>query len=247
MVERSFGNFGGGGGRGNSPNWNSIFSMTDISEKTRTHLVAVYLQLLFCTGSSILGAYLNRHFLMEGFFALIASIAVLGYCGYQVSNRQNPEDSRKGFLYLIAFFMGFLIGPAMHIIQVLEPVILRQAAVYTTTAFSSFSGLALFSRRRSFLFLGGIIMTLLQGMLLYSMFGWLTGNAIGLGYIMVSLFVACLWIIYDTQVIVEQSEQGDRDVPNHAMMLFVDLFDLFVKIVRVLIEMQDSDKKKKKK
>ena len=67
-------------------------------------------------------------------------------------------------------------------------------------------------------------MTLLQGMFLYSLFGWFTGNAIGLGYIMVSLFVACMWIIFDTQVIVEQSENGVREVPDHAMMLFVDLF-----------------------
>jgi hypothetical protein len=84
MVERSFGNFGGGGGNnGNSPNnWNSLFSMSDISDKTRTHLVAVYLQLLFCTGSSVLGAYLNSRFLMEGIIYTIVSIVVLGYCGY---------------------------------------------------------------------------------------------------------------------------------------------------------------------
>ena len=121
MVERSSGNFGfgGGGGRGNSPNWNSVFSMTDISEKTQKHLVAVYLQLLLCSGSSVLGAYLNSRFLMEGFIYTLVSIAVLGYGFFQVSNRSNPEDTRKSFLYAIAFFMGFLIGPAMHMINVL--------------------------------------------------------------------------------------------------------------------------------
>ena len=84
MVERSFGNFGSGGngGRGNSPNWNSLFNMSDISEKTRTHLVAVYLQLLISTGSSVLGAYLNSTFLMEGFLYTIVSIVILGYCAF---------------------------------------------------------------------------------------------------------------------------------------------------------------------
>ena len=94
MVERSFGNnfgfgSGNGGGRGNSPNWNSIFSMSDISEKTRTHLVAVYVQLLLCSATSVLGAYLNTRFLMEGFIYTIVSILILGYCGFQVGNRQN--------------------------------------------------------------------------------------------------------------------------------------------------------------
>ena len=75
-------------------------------------------------------------------------------------------------------------------------------------------------------------------MLIYSLLGWFMGSAGGLGFIMVGLFVACLYIIYDTQLIVEQSERGDRDVPSHTMMLFFDLFDLFIKIVRVLLELQ---------
>jgi FtsH-binding integral membrane protein len=75
-------------------------------------------------------------------------------------------------------------------------------------------------------------------MLIYSLLGWFMGSAGGLGFIMVGLFVACLYIIYDTQMIVEQSERGDRDVPSHTMKLFFDLFDLFIKIVRVLLELQ---------
>ena len=72
---------------------------------------------------------------------------------------------------------------------------------------------------------------MMQAMGLYVLFSWLSGAVIGLGYIMVSLFVTCLWIIYDTQVIVEQAERGRRDVPVHALMLFQDLFRLFIKIV----------------
>ena len=123
---------------------------------------------------------------------------------------------------------------------------MTQAIAYSATAFGGFSGVALFTRRRSFLFLGGVIMTLLQGMFLYSLIGMFTGSVAGLGYIMVSLFVACLYIIYDTQLIVEDSERGNRDVPTHSLTLFIDLFDLFVKIVRVLIALQEDNKKKKK-
>ena len=77
MVERSFGggNFfgGGGGGQGNSPNWNALFSMSDISEKTRAHLVRVYFTLFCSTCASIAGAYLNAQILMEGFILTILS------------------------------------------------------------------------------------------------------------------------------------------------------------------------------
>ncbi len=91
-------------------------------------------------------------------------------------------------------------------------------------------------------------MTLLQGMALYSLMSWFTGSALGLGYVMISLFVTCLMVVYDTQIVVDQSERGFRDVPSHAVLLFVDLFKMFVKIVQVLIELnRDSDKRKKRK
>ena len=125
---------------------------------------------------------------------------------------------------------------------------LTQGALYTTTAFGSFSAVSLFSQRRSMLFLGGIISTMISVMCMYSLVGWLMGGAsmFGLGYIMISLFITCLWIIFDTQVIIEQSERGFRDVPDHALKLFIDLFQLFIKILRVLQELENSNKRKKK-
>ncbi len=80
-------------------------------------------------------------------------------------------------------------------------------------------------------------MTLMQGMAIYALISWFSSSAMGIGYILVSLLVACLMLVYDTQVIVEQAERGHRDVPQHAMILFVDLFKLFVKIVKVLVEL----------
>ena len=83
-------------------------------------------------------------------------------------------------------------------------------------------------------------------MAMYSLISWFSGSVLGLGYVMMSLLVTCMMLIFDTQMIVEQSERGHRDVPQHTMMLFIDLFKMFVKIVRVLIELQDDGKKKKR-
>ena len=65
-------------------------------------------------------------------------------------------------------------------------------------------------------------------------------------YILVSLFVACIYVIYDTQIIIERAEHGDKDVPTHTMTLFMDLLDLFLKIVQLLIKLQENNEKKKK-
>ena len=110
-----------------------------------------------------------------------------------------------------------------------------QAVLYSAGAFGSFSAVSLFSQRRSFLFLGGIIASMAQAMMLYHLVGWMMGgSAFGLGYLMCTLFMTCLWIIFDTQVIVEQAERGNRNVAAHTLKLFMDLFRLFIEILRIL-------------
>jgi FtsH-binding integral membrane protein len=96
--------------------------------------------------------------------------------------------------------MGFVTGPGINMIAEVAPELLIQAALYSSAAFGSFSAVSLFSKRRSYLFLGGIIMTMMQVMCFYSLVGWLfsSGNMFGLGYLMCGLFIACLWIIFDT-------------------------------------------------
>jgi len=199
-------------------------TMGDISEKTRAHLTRVYSTLLTSTLSCVVGMYLNSTFMFTGFLMTLASIFGMIYFMYQVNSSSNSESTQIGYLLAFAFFMGFQAGPGIHHIAAVDPQMLTQAVAYTGTSFASFSAISLFSQRRTFLFLGGVIMTMMQAMALYSIFSWLGGSTIGLGYIMVSLFMTCLWIIFDTQIIVEQAEQGQRQVAKHAMTLFMDLF-----------------------
>lgn len=85
-------------------------------------------------------------------------------------------------------------------------------------------------------------MTLLQGMALYRLFGWLMGyGTINLPYLLIALFTACIYVIYDTQIIIERAEHNDKDVPTHTMMLFIDLFELFVRIIQILIKLQEKE------
>jgi FtsH-binding integral membrane protein len=82
-----------------------------------------------------------------------------------------------------------------------------QALLYTGAAFISFSLVSLLSKRRSWLFLGGIIMTLFQGIVMYRLFSWLFGyNSFNMPYLMIGLFMASMYIIFDTQIIIERAE-----------------------------------------
>merc|ERR1711988_822851 len=128
--------------------------------------------------------------------------------------------------------------------------IITTAVAITGVMFASFSAISIFSKRRSFLFLGSLITSLVSCMMMYRFMCWITGygsSIHSMGYLLCSLFVACAYVVYDTQMIIERCETyGERDVPKHTMILFMDLFDLFIKIVQLLLELQKEDKKKKK-
>ena len=176
----------------------TIFSMKDVSTKTQAHLTRVYTTLGTATGTCALGMYLNATIMIQGFIMMILFMMGFGYCSYQVRNPSNSENTQIAYLLGIAFSMGFMVGPGINHFAEVNPDILVQAALYSAGAFGSFSAVSLFSQRRSFLFLGGIISTMMTCMMMYSLVGWMMGSAFGLGYMMCGLFMACLWIIFDT-------------------------------------------------
>ena len=67
-----------------------------------------------------------------------------------------------------------------------------------------------------------------------------------LPYLLSGLLLVCMFIIYDTQLIVERAERGIKDVPSDTLKLFMDLFELFIKILRILMEMKDNEDRKKR-
>ena len=223
--------------------------MKDISPKTQLHLRNVYGNLMLCTGVCALGMYINAVTILSGFMWTVAILIGMAYLMYKITNKQENETTRMGYLWALSFCMGFLIGPAIHHIAEFEPMILIQAISYTCLVFGSFSAIALFAKRRSYLFLGGIISATMSCLFWYSTLSWLfgyskNGGQFGLVYMMVGLFIACIYIIYDTQIIIEKAERGDKDVPTHTMTLFMDFFDLFVKILQVLLKLKEEAARK---
>ncbi len=188
-------------------NFKTLFDLSDISPKTQSHLSSVYANVFLMAFISACGMFLNQYYIASGFLAQLGSIAISIYLTCHILNTANSESSRMIALSSLAFLMGFNIGPAIHMIAAEAPELLLQALVYTSVCFMSFSALALFSKRRSYLFLGGIIANIMLGMFIYGIGSWIFGySAHHLPYLLVGLLVACLFIVYDTQLIIERAE-----------------------------------------
>ena len=113
----------------------AMFKMQDISPKTQLHLRNVYSNLAACTGVCALGMYMNAATFLSGFMWTFASMILMGYCMYKITNHQEHEQTRIGYLWALSFFMGFLVGPVIHHLAEFEPMILVQAVSYTTIMF----------------------------------------------------------------------------------------------------------------
>ena len=102
----------------------ALFKFEDISPKTQLHLRNVYGNLMTCTAICALGMYLNAATILSGFISQFVIMIGMGYAMYKVTNIYNDEKERIGYLWALAFCMGFLVGPVMHHLAEFEPMIL---------------------------------------------------------------------------------------------------------------------------
>ncbi|KQK74132.1 hypothetical protein AAES_158882 [Amazona aestiva] len=82
---------------------------------------------------------------------------------------RDTERKRLGMLTGFAFLTGINLGPLLQMCISINPSIIPTAFLGTATIFTCFSLSALYARRRSFLYLGGFLLSGLTLMLLSSL------------------------------------------------------------------------------
>ena len=113
--------------------------------------------------------------------------------------------------------------------------ILPTAFMGTAMIFTCFTLSALCARCHNYFFLGGILMSAMSLMLL-SFLGNLVVGSIWLfqASMYVGLVVMCGFVLFDTQLIIEKAENGDKDYIWHCVDLFLDFVTLFRKFMMIL-------------
>uniref|UniRef100_G1SG91 Bax inhibitor 1 n=1 Tax=Oryctolagus cuniculus TaxID=9986 RepID=G1SG91_RABIT len=183
---------------------------------------------------------------MAGLLSALGSLGLMMWL-MATPHSHETEQKRLGLLAGFAFLTGVGLGPALELCIAINPSILPTAFLGTAMIFTCFTLSALYARRRTYLFLGGILMSAMSLMLLSSLgnlfFGsiWLFQANLYMG-----LVVMCGFVLFDTQLIIEKAENGDKDYIWHCVDLFLDFITLFRKLMMILA-MNEKDKKKEKK
>ncbi|TKC38876.1 hypothetical protein EI555_004682 [Monodon monoceros] len=222
------------------------------------HVVTHFIQagLLSALGSLGLMIWLmatpHSHETEQKRLGLLAGFAFLtGMHAHAIDDQlldENPLQKLVFMLCSVAFcFLGVGLGPALDLCIAINPSILPTAFLGTAMIFTCFTLSALYARRRSYLFLGGILMSAMSLMLLSSLGNLFFGSFwLFQANLYVGLVVMCGFVLFDTQLIIEKAENGDKDYIWHCVDLFLDFVTLFRKLMMILA-MNEKDKKKEKK
>lgn len=223
----------------------TLFANSDIDERVRHHLAKVYSTLGMTLACAAAGAGLHLYFNLGGILSSLAMVGVMIYLALD----QNKTDytRRTAALALFGVLEGLSLGPLVtHALHV-DPSIVVTAFLATSTIFACFTCAALVARRRSYLYLGGVLSSALSALFLLSVVSMFTSNPfVRSAQLYLGLFMFCGYILFDTQVIIEKVSLGDSDYVWHAVELFIDFIAVFVRILVILLEYSDNGKSKKK-
>jgi Bax inhibitor 1 len=120
------------------------------------------------------------------------------------------------------------------------------AFLATTTIFLCFAGFAIFSQRRSQLYLGGFLSSAISTMLLFSFFNiFFNSSANYFIQLYFGLLVFMGYVVFDTQMIIEKASFGDRDYVAHSLDLFIDFVAIFIRVLIILTNNKKSKKEER--
>jgi len=224
-------------------NWNAVGKTGDLSDEVRHHLTKVYSTLGMALLATVAG---NIFFLSTAAVSgLVSGLAIFGLLLWFQMVNKSQITQRLLILTGIAFFQGCAIGPLLNLALNVDPSIIVKAVAGTFAVFACFTGSALLAKRRSYLYLYGLLSSGLTLMVTLSLLNiFVRSESIMNFQLYFGLLVFCGYVIFDTQLIVEKAFSGDRDFVGHALELFLDFIQIFVRILIILLKNSQKDKKK---
>jgi len=224
-------------------NWSAIGKNTNLNPAIRKHLTNVYSTLALTVLASAIGSLVFMYTHAVG--GLLTIIAVFGLLIWLHSTPVHEVNTRMMILLAFGFFQGCGLGPLLESVLDIDPSIVASAFLGTTCIFACFSGSALLAERRSYLYLGGLLSSGLSMLFMMSLFNlFFRIPMIASVQVYMGLLVFCGFIMFDTQLIVEKAANGSKDFVGHALELFLDFINVFVRLLIILTKNKKENKKR---
>ncbi|XP_015706667.1 bax inhibitor 1, partial [Coturnix japonica] len=219
-------------------NLDALFKFSHISASTQAHLQRVYGSFALCMLLAAGGGYVSV-LTQLGQLSVLCGLCSLGLMLglMRTPHSRDTELQRLGMLAGFALLTGINLGPSCKMCIAIDPSPFPTGLPGTAAIFGMLSrSSALYARRRScFLYLGGFLLSALSCCVLSTLFmpcldsTWLFTANLYMG-----LMLMCGFVLFDTQLIIEKAESGDKDYIWHCVDLFLDFVNIFRELLMIL-------------
>jgi FtsH-binding integral membrane protein len=229
---------------------NTLFKFTELTPVVQKHVEKVYATLAAALLVSAAGCYVN---ILTGLGGWLTMLTFVGSVVWLSATPPEPRNLNKRYALLAgaAFSQGASLGPLIAAAAMMDAGLVLTAFCGTAILFACFSLAALVSRRRSFLYLGGVLGSAISCFMMMRLATWLLPSMRTMAFqaeLYGGLAVFALYVAFDTQVIVEQAFSGNLDHVKHALDLFVDFAAIFVRVLVILMQKEArKDEKRRRK
>nr|ADG65029.1 hypothetical protein [Drosophila pseudoobscura] len=213
----------------------------------RQHLAKVYMVLGSTVAATTVGALCQMHEVLDlGVLAALATLVLAFGLHIYMDDGKNYR-TRLSMLYAFGFCSGQTLGPLLSYINSINPSIIVTALTGTLVIFLSLSLAALLAEQGKYLYLGGMLLSVVSSMVLLSLFNMIFQSyMVQVTQLYVGVFVMAGFVVYDTQNIVLKCRNGNRDVVQHALDLFFDLFYMFRRLLVILTQKEERKQKERR-
>jgi FtsH-binding integral membrane protein len=228
---------------------NSFFNALDrkLEPHVKTHLKHVYGSVAMALMASAIGSWIHLNHYFSG--GLLSALAAIGFGIALISTPDNTKNRNTRLSYLLGFAAasGLNLGPLLEVALFINPTIVTTALISSCVIFGCFSLSAIFSEHRKWLYLSGTLSSALSLLLMMSLVNLFIGSQLLFQmHLYLGFLVICVFIMYDTALIIEKRRIGDTDYIWHSVLLFVDFMDLFRHLLVILMQKEQNKNRKKK-
>ncbi|UJR23253.1 hypothetical protein I4U23_026273 [Adineta vaga] len=229
----------------NKFNFKTLLDFSTLQPRVQNHLKNVYTSLMGATFCATLGIFLSMNgWLNYPRLAIFASMITSVWLSSMDFNARTQKQC-FALMSATALFTGIYLSPLISLAIHVDPQIVMTAFLITTVIFVCFSLSALLTTKRTYLYLGGLLGTGTSILLVLSLMNIFARSQLIFNVnLYLGLAIACGYILFDTQLIVERANNGDMNYVKHALLLFIDMVDLFIRILIILMKNTENKQKK---
>jgi modulator of FtsH protease len=197
-----------------------------------------FLGLMICAGGVYI-SYSNPAVFFKARIGLWIGAAVLLIISAFSATLRRTRPWNFVLLFAVTSMLGLACGPAFFLIQAKGAgAVLLQAFILTAGIFGGLTAYAWMSKK-DFSFLGGFLTIAILGLILATVVYMFIPGATGLGFAIACAGVVIMagFVLYDTSNILKRYDT--EEYVAGALDLFLDFFNMFWYIVRILLASRD--------